>query len=134
MKLAAVVQLGAVLLAAGFVYGAFSVPLSPDMRLAVLLTATMLAGPHVSPYDTLLPAVAATLFLLRMDWAIAPPGAVTVALAVWLAPLFNPPRAVPVGFATPFVFILFMVYAARLRQPGGAGRPTHAIKQPAAIL
>ncbi|HET7594103.1 MAG TPA: hypothetical protein VFK49_01555, partial [Stellaceae bacterium] len=48
---------------------------------------------------------------------------ITVMLAVWLLPLFNPPRATPLGLMTPILIALFIAIAmagARVRSPAGA--------------
>ncbi len=130
--LAAAIQLAAIVAGAGFVYHAFRRDRPVALRGAVLLAAVLLAAPHVSPYDTVLLAIAATTYMMRVGDA-APPGGMAVALLLWLAPLFNPPRAVPAGFATPVLILLFMIYAIRLKAPE-SGAAWSAVKRPAAAL
>jgi alpha-1,2-mannosyltransferase len=117
------VQAVATLAAAASVYAAFRGALAPDRQLAVLLAAAILAGPHVSSYDTLLLAIAATLLFCRALAEGAPLYEITVMLAVWLLPLFNPPRATPLGLMTPLLVALLIAIAmagARVRSPAGA--------------
>ena len=52
--LASALQLGAVLAAALITAVAFRVKRAPDLRLAILLAATILAAPHSGSYDALL--------------------------------------------------------------------------------
>lgn len=98
---ASAVQAMAIVLAGSAVYLAFSRPLDTDRRLMVLCAATILAAPHVSPYDTAALGIAATLYGLRMiregSTAVAP----KLALMLWLAALFGPPRASLVALIVP---------------------------------
>jgi alpha-1,2-mannosyltransferase len=73
-------------------------------RLAILLCAVLLASPHVSNYDLLLLAIAA-LLLVRAIPEGCRPLAVLLPLAAWIAPLYNPPRAMALGLATPIVIL-----------------------------
>lgn len=103
------VQAGATLAAGALVYWTFRRPFPDDLRLIILMAAAILAAPHVSGYDTLLLAIAASLFLSRL---IAEDGAflhVIMALPLWLSPLFNPPMADPIGLATPLLICLFII-------------------------
>ena len=121
--LATLVQAVATLAAAASVYAAFRSALAPDRQLAVLLAAAILAGPHVSSYDTLLLAIAGCLLFCRALAEGAPLYEITVMLAVWLLPLFNPPRAIPLGLLTPIMIASFIAIAmagARVRSPAGA--------------
>jgi hypothetical protein len=102
-------QAVATLGAAAAVYVSFRGPLTPDRQLAVLLAATILAAPHVSSYDVLLLAIAACLMFSRALTDGAPLYEITLMLAIWLLPLFNPPRATPVGLMTPVLVALFIV-------------------------
>jgi hypothetical protein len=120
---ATLAQAVATLAAAASVYAAFRRDLAPDRQLAVLLAAAILAGPHVSTYDTLLLAIAAALLFCRALTEGAPLYEITLMLAVWLVPLFNPPRATPLGLMTPVLVALFIAVAmagARVRSPAGA--------------
>ncbi len=73
-------------------------------RLAVLLCAALLASPHVSNYDLLLLAMAA-LILFRALPETTRPMALMLPLAGWTAPLYNPPRAMPLGLVTPLLLL-----------------------------
>ena len=121
--LATLVQAVATLAAAASVYVAFRGALAPDRQLAVLLAAAILAGPHVSSYDTLLLAIAASLLFCRALEEGAPLYEITLMLSVWLLPLFNPPRATPLGLMTPVLVALLIAIAmagARVRSPASA--------------
>lgn len=91
---------------------------SHPSRLAILLCALALASPHVSNYDLILPAVAALIFVrtlprdVRPLWLMLP-------LAVFAAPLFNPPRAMALGLITPLLIAGLM--AALFRPPAKPG-------------
>jgi alpha-1,2-mannosyltransferase len=100
---ASAIQAMAIVLAGSAVYLAFSRPLASDLRLMILCAATILAAPHVSPYDTAALGIAATLYGLRMiqegSTAVAP----KLALMLWLAALLGPPRASPVALIMPLL-------------------------------
>ncbi len=71
-------------------YAVFRLNRAPWPRLAVLSAATMLAAPHVGPYDMLLPVLAAGLLLAQrrnstslMPWILG--------LLIWLLPLLGQP-------------------------------------------
>jgi hypothetical protein len=106
---AAAAQGVAILAAAGGVVWLFARPAPAEVRLAGLLAATILAAPHVAGYDLLLLAIAAALLLChaiergfgRLDLVLA--------LALWLAPLYGPPRLSPIGYAAPILTALFLV-------------------------
>lgn len=89
-------QWGATLLAAASVWMAFRGPMAIVPRLAVLLTAALLAAPHSGGYDLLLLVVASALFLshlgpnaTRMDWWLG--------FLVWIEPLFGVPALSVIG-------------------------------------
>jgi alpha-1,2-mannosyltransferase len=107
------VQLGATLSAAAAVFSAFRQPLPPGRRLAVLLAAAILAAPHVSNYDLVLLAVAAGLLFRRAVEEPLPVVEAIVLCAAWLLPLINPPRAMPLGVATPLVVALIIASAMK---------------------
>jgi len=73
-------------------------------RLAILLCAALLASPHVSNYDLILAAIAALLLLRTMPKS-SRPLALMLPLAAYIAPLYNPPRALPLGLITPLVLL-----------------------------
>ena len=87
--------------AAVSVFAAFRRPLPPPLRQAVLLAATILAAPHVSPYDTVLLAGAA-LLLVRAE-ADGAGGHVPAILPflLWAAPFFGPSRLPVMGCLVP---------------------------------
>jgi alpha-1,2-mannosyltransferase len=98
----------AIVAAAAGVVWVFARPAPADLRLAVLLAATILAAPHVAGYDMLLLALAAALLFChaiehgfgRFDLMLA--------LVLWLAPLYGPPRLSPIGYAAPILAALFI--------------------------
>jgi alpha-1,2-mannosyltransferase len=100
---ASAVQAMAIVLAGGAVYLAFSRSLASDLRLMTLCAATILAAPHVSPYDTAVLGIAATLYGFRMIREGATAVAPKLALMLWLAALFGPPRASPVALIIPLL-------------------------------
>jgi hypothetical protein len=100
--LANAAQALAALIAATAVWRAFR--LSHSLRLAILLCATLLASPHVSNYDLLLLAVAALIALRNLPES-SRPLLLMLPLAAWAAPVFNPPRVNPLGFATPLLLL-----------------------------
>jgi alpha-1,2-mannosyltransferase len=108
---ATLVQLAGTLSAAAAVFWAFRQQLPSDRRLVVLLAATIFAAPHVSTYDTVLIAIAAGLLFRRALDEPLPLLEGVVILAAWLLPLVNPPRATPVGLATPLVLASVAVVA-----------------------
>jgi hypothetical protein len=85
-------------------------------RLAILLCAAVLASPHVSNYDLLMPGVAALLLVQSLP-ANTRPLALILPLAVWLAALYNPPRVMPLGLVTPLL-LLGLIWAV-FRGPAG---------------
>jgi len=96
-----------------------------SQRLAILLCATLLASPHVSNYDLLLPALAAVMYVRTLP-ASSRPLALVLPLLAWIAPLYNPPRLTPVGLITPLVllgliWLLFRDFPAP--QPWEAQKP-----------
>jgi alpha-1,2-mannosyltransferase len=111
-------QMAGMLLAIALVYRAFRLRLPCDQQIAVLLAATILAAPHSSLADTVLLAAAAALW----SGEAAQGGAVlakwTLALALWLTPLFNPPLVSPVGRLTPLLILGFI--AMTIAQAGRA--------------
>ena len=92
----------AALVAAAAVWRAFRS--SHPQRLAILLCAVLLASPHVSNYDLLLLAIAALIHLraLREGTRLL---ALMLPLAAWIAPLYNPPRAMAPGLVTPLLLL-----------------------------
>jgi len=106
--LANLTQALAVIAAAGCVWWSYRRPMADDLRLAVLLAATILAAPHVIDYDTLPLGIAATLFFVRGYADGFRFGDVTIAVLVWASPLINPPTVFRLGFITPLLIALFV--------------------------
>ncbi|MEO8302068.1 MAG: glycosyltransferase family 87 protein [Rhizomicrobium sp.] len=100
--LATAAQALAVLIAVLAVWRAFRAQHS--QRLAILLCAVLLASPHVSNYDLLLLAVAALIYLRTLPES-SRPLVLVLPLAAWSAPIFNPPRANPLGLLTPLLLL-----------------------------
>jgi hypothetical protein len=102
------VQALATVLAAGGVYRIFcrsaGAPLG-RRAMALLLTATLLAAPHASPYDLLL--LNAAVLLLIADWleGRALPCRPTLLLLPWAAPLLGVPHNGATGFAAPLMVL-----------------------------
>lgn len=92
----------AMLVAAAFVWLAFRS--GHPQRIAILCCAILLASPHLSNYDLILLALAG-LSLVRALPEGSRPLALMLPLLAWAAPLYNPPRAVPLGLATPLVLL-----------------------------
>jgi hypothetical protein len=107
VPLANVLQGVSTLLAAAAVWWCYSRPITADMRIAVLLAATMLAAPHVIDYDALMLGIAATFLALRAFADGFRRGEAILIVLLWVSPLVNPPSIFPVGFATPLVILLF---------------------------
>lgn len=105
-----VAQLGGAGVAAAGVFWAFRRPLPRDLRLVVLLAATVFAAPHVSGYDTILLAAAAGLALDRgIDHGI-PLSRRILTMAVWLLPPFAEPRSTPILVLLPLLIIAFVLW------------------------
>ena len=100
--LANAAQAGAALAAAIAVWRAFRIAHPP--RLAVLACAVLLASPHVSNYDLLLLAVAGLVYVRGLPES-SRPLALMLPLAAWAAPIFNPPRVMPLGLVTPLLIL-----------------------------
>jgi hypothetical protein len=112
--LASALQLGAVLAAALITATAFRLKRAPDLRLAILLAATILAAPHSGPYDALLSVVAAALWLASRA-APPRPHEWLVAAAIWAVPLLSPAVYVPAGRFAPLALMLMIgLIASRL--------------------
>jgi hypothetical protein len=104
--LAQAAQAVALLLAALAVAWAYA--RGAPLRLAVLLAASVLAAPHVAPYDTLLAGLAAALFFARALERGFGAYDLPLALALFLTPLYGAPMVSPVGFAAPILLLLFL--------------------------
>ncbi len=116
-------QAAGMLAAVALVYAAFRLRLPGDQRLAALLAATILAAPHSSLADTVLLATAAALWSGGAAARGEPLAKWTLALALWLAPLFNPPLVSAAGRLTPLLILGFAVMTiAPAVQAAGLGR------------
>ena len=100
--LATAAQAVAVMTAAAMVWRAFAT--GHPQRLAILLCAALLASPHVSNYDLLLLAVAGLVYLKTLPES-SRPLVLLLPLAAWIAPLFNPPKVMPLGLVTPLLIL-----------------------------
>jgi alpha-1,2-mannosyltransferase len=121
---ASLLQAVATLACAALVWWCFRLSgLGRDLQLAVLLTATILAAPHVSNYDAVMVAVAVSLFLCRvLDDGLRIGDAILI-IAVWSIELLNPPQVFRCGLVTPLVYCLFLVaLIARGRSQRGLAR------------
>ncbi len=92
-----------------------------DLQLVVLLTATMLAAPHVSNYDAVMLAVAVSLFMCRgLEYGFRF-GDATLIIVAWTIELLNPPQMIRPGLLTPLVLCLFLAAVLRRRREGALG-------------
>lgn len=115
--LANAVQLAGAALAALSVWHCFRRPFPDDLRIAVLLAATVFAAPHIIDYDAMLLCVAATIFFAYNLRHGARPGDTAIAAALWLSPLINPPSVFLLGMTTPLLIVLFVLRIAERAAP-----------------
>jgi len=125
-------QAAATLIAGVLCCVAWRRPLPADRRIAVVLAATMLAAPHSSVVDFVLLSVAVMLWSADAMQAEIPLAQWTLALALWLAMLFNPPLASPPGRLTPLLIVGFIAMAMRVGERAGHGTRLPAQPLPAA--
>jgi alpha-1,2-mannosyltransferase len=104
-SIANIAQVTAIAAAAGCVHFLFRRDTKAELQLSGLLSATLLAAPHVSASDAVLLALAASSFLSSTA-ANGLRG--MVALALWVSPLFNPPSVFRIGLITPVLLLLFL--------------------------
>lgn len=78
-----------------------------DLQLAVLLTMTILAAPHVSNYDAVMVTVAVSLFLCRALEDGFRHGDAMLIIVVWSIEILDPPLIIRWGLVTPLVLALF---------------------------
>ncbi|MBU6298847.1 MAG: hypothetical protein KJS68_11430, partial [Alphaproteobacteria bacterium] len=107
VPLADAVQLAGAALAGWAVWRSFRKPFASELRIAVLLAATVFAAPHVMNYDGVLLSAAATFFLSHNLRHKAHRGETALAAVLWLCPLFNPPSVFFAGITTPILIALF---------------------------
>ena len=103
-------QLIGLIVAAACVWWTYRRAVPADLQLALLLAATMLAAPHVGPYDAVLLVVAVTILFARGVEEGFRAGELVVLVLVWMVQLFNPPGAFPIGLITPVLTILLIAY------------------------
>ena len=100
-------------LAMGCVWWCYRRPAPRDLRLVVLLSATVLAAPHILNYDAVLLVVAATLLVIRALDEGFRRGELIVPMLVWMIQLFNPPSFYRFTVITPVLTALLIVCAMR---------------------
>ena len=106
--IARLTQAAAVLLSAALVWWTFRMSgIRHNLQVAILLTATILAAPHVSNYDAVMVTVAASLFLCDGIDNGARLGDAILFVAVWGVELLDPPIVFRPGLVTPLVYGLF---------------------------
>lgn len=106
--IARLTQVAAVLLSAALVWWTFRTSgIRYNLQVAILLTATILAAPHVSNYDAVMVTVAASFFLCDVIDNGARIGDAILFVAVWGVELLDPPMMFRLGLVTPLVYCLF---------------------------
>jgi hypothetical protein len=110
-------QYVAILAGAALTWSTFRRDLGADRKIAIFLACTILAAPHSSLHDTVLLALAVALWAAEVAQEPIPLAIWNLALALWLAPLFNPPYGFPAGGLTPLFIAAFIgVMMARVGQ------------------
>jgi len=94
-----------------------------DMKLVVLLTATILAAPHSSNYDAVMVTVAVSLYLCRAVEDGFRFGDLSMIIIVWSIELLNPPQMLRWGLVTPLVLCVFLAMVS-LRGRSAVARVT----------
>jgi hypothetical protein len=79
-----------------------------DLKCALLLTVAFFAAPHNGPYEAMLPAIGACLWLKNAQ-APVELWRWLVALAVWCVPLVSPPAVSPPGVFAPLLLVALIV-------------------------
>jgi hypothetical protein len=116
--------------AAGCVWWAFQKPMALDLRVAVLLAATMLAAPHLFEYDAVILSIAATLFFVRLLREGSRFGELTLIVLVWVCPMF-PPSLFRFGVVAPLVIVLFIACVMARGRRDAAAYPPETFLSPA---
>jgi len=107
--LASYLQLAAITAGTAAVISAFRAPgLHPDIRLAVLLVATIVAAPHSGAYDAVFIVIAGLLWISRhaqesWRWLLV--------VGFWMIPLVSPPLVAVPGRFVPLLLVAFLVLA-----------------------
>ncbi|HWE76019.1 MAG TPA: glycosyltransferase family 87 protein [Stellaceae bacterium] len=127
--LATALQALATISAAAAVYASWRSPMCDELRLSVLFAAIVLAAPHVTGYDSLLLAFAASLLFVHGLEHGFHRGEVIIALLAWAMPLITPPVVYPIGRLAPlFVALAIAAPLVRgLRFAAGASAPNARI-------
>ena len=107
-KIANVVQAAAALFGGICVWWSFSRKVPMDLRVAVLLAASLLASPHVSSQDGIFLAVGALVLFCRILDDGGRIGEVTIIILAWVIELFDPPIIFGLGIVTPLVIAAFI--------------------------
>jgi hypothetical protein len=131
VPLANLAQAAAALVAAGSVWWCHRRPMADDLRLAVLLAATILAAPHVIDYDAVLLGIAATLFFTHAYRDGFRFGDTAIAVLVWASPLANPPSVFRIGLLTPLLIVLFIGWVLARGRHDAARRAADGVLRPA---
>ncbi|ABE39345.1 conserved hypothetical protein [Rhodopseudomonas palustris BisB5] len=122
--LASTLQAAAVVVAVVITALSFRIRGMPDLRLAVLLAATILAAPHSGPYDALLLVVALTLWFASFT---STPGPLPwlVATAIWVVPLASPAVYVEAGRFAPLATLAMigLIFQGLRRSDASAASP-----------
>ncbi|HEY4124089.1 MAG TPA: glycosyltransferase family 87 protein [Rhizomicrobium sp.] len=106
-------QASAMVTASMVVYWSFRRAHLARYRVAIILAATVVASPHVSPYDMLPLTLAASVLAWHRLEEGSRPLHLFIPVFAWLIPLLNPPRVVPIGLLTPvLIFGLIAVLVA----------------------
>ena len=121
--LANAVQLVGVVVGCGCVYRSYSRPVATDLRICILLAATLLAAPHVSSQDGVLLAVGTILLFCARGSGGAGPAERLVIAAAWVAELFDPPAIFRLGTVTPLVIVAFIAVTLRRAQQSTCRQP-----------
>jgi alpha-1,2-mannosyltransferase len=108
-RVANVAQALAALFGGACVWWSFSRKVPTDLRIAVLLAASLLASPHVSSQDGIFLAVGALLLFSRVIDDGGRFGEITIIIAAWVIELFDPPIIFRIGMVTPLVIAIFIV-------------------------
>ena len=108
-----------IILAAACTWIAFSKQFGRDRRMAVLLTATLIAAPHSSYYDLVLLVAGALLLYREMLDGIAVLPRPLLLMLPWYAPLAVGPRSWVLGFGVPMVILgVLLILLRPARQDG----------------
>ncbi len=109
-SLASLVQDVSSVAAAAIVWVAFRRDALPaDLKVAVLLAATLIAAPHVSNYDALMLIVAGLLLLLRSLREGFLAGELIVLIVTFGIELVDPPKVMQAGLLTPLVIAALII-------------------------